>query len=86
MTLRTVAADTSSPYRRVTVCEPTASPVARYSDTTACRIFLARPPISTLSDYRKNPPSAMGRTAQRDLRTVGPNRGRQDEAAGGLYI
>src|SRR5882724_1952946 len=55
MTLRTVAAETSRPYRRVTVCEPTASPVARYSDTTACKIFLARPPISTLFFTLKTP-------------------------------
>ena len=72
MTLRTVAADTSSPYRRVTVCEPTASPVARYSDTTACRIFLARPPISTLFDLPQEPPVGHG--------GAGPG------ARGGLYI
>ena len=42
ITLRTVAADSSTPYRRVTVRDPTASPVVKYSLTTADRIFLAR--------------------------------------------
>ena len=28
------------------VSDPTASPVARYSDTTACRTFFARAPMS----------------------------------------
>src|SRR5215470_10234021 len=42
MTFRTVAGDRSMPYRRVTVREPTASPVWRYSCTTAWRIRLAR--------------------------------------------
>ena len=42
ITLRTVAGDRPISWRRVTVRDPTASPLCRYSATTACKILRAR--------------------------------------------